>query len=614
MSYKLVECVPNFSNGRDPEVIKEITDAIVAAGGVELLDVDPGEATNRTVVTFVGPPETVVDAAFAGIAKAAQIIDMREHSGAHPRFGATDVCPFVPVEGVTMEECAELARQLGKRVGEELGIPVYLYEHAASTPERRNLANVRRGEYEALPERLADPHWKPDFGPAEFNARAGATAMSAREFLVAYNVTLNTTEKGLANDIAFEIRQKGRSARDGDIDQVYGRGEVLYHREGALRCGECEFTTPGYEALEAHVREVHGWELKPLLDVYAMKTDGLVDKPVKKRGAFDHCKAIGWFVEEYGRAQISINLTNYKITPPHIVLEKVRELAVQRGLIVTGSEIVGLVPLQAMVMAGRWYMERQGRTTGLPPQDLVEIATWSMGLNDVSEFDPASRVLGYPKLGDERLMALGAKEFVDEVSRPSPAPGGGSVAALAGSLGAGLASMVANLSAMKFRAKSAGYIAQADRCQQLKEELVRLVDLDTDAFNDYLVAVRLPQGTEAEKANRDDAIQAGLVTAIKVPLRTAQVSFETLQLCKTIAREGLKASVSDAGVGAAMAHVGLVGGALNVLINLKQVTDEAFKAEMVEQCAQLREEGATVLAETMTIVGNRIAGRKRQQG
>ena len=614
MSVKLVECVPNFSEGRDLAVIKEITDAIVAAGGVELLDVDPGEATNRTVVTFVGPPEAVVPAAFAGIAKAAQLIDMTDHTGAHPRFGATDVCPFVPVEGVTMEECADLARQLGERVGGELGIPVYLYENAASTPERRNLANVRRGEYEGLSERLADPHWKPDFGPAEFNARSGVTAISAREFLIAYNITLNTAEKGLANDIAFELREKGRSARGGDIVPVYARGEVLYHRQGALRCGECEFTCGDGAGLAAHVRDVHRWELEPLLAISELDLNELVDKPVKKRGAFDHCKAIGWFVQEYGRAQISVNLTNYHVTPPHEVLEAARKLAVDRGLVVTGSEIVGLVPLQAMVKAGRYYLQRQGRSTGLPPQDLVDVAIWSMGLNDVSPFDPTQRVLGMPRQAEGTLMGLGSKEFVDEVSRPSPAPGGGSVAALAGALGAGLASMVGNLSSVKIRKNAADFIALADRCQQLKEDLSRSVDLDTDAFNDYLVAVRLPQGSQAERSARDTAIQAGLETAILVPLKTAKDSYETLELCRDIARSGLKASVSDAGVGAQMAHVGLVGGCLNVLINLRQVTNEQFKAEMKAECARLQDEGASVLAEAMTIVGNRIAGKKRQQG
>ena len=388
---------------------------------------------------------------------------------------------------------------------------------------------------------------------------------------------------------------------------------MLYHREGALRCGECEFVCAVGADLAAHVREVHGWELEPLLAIYGIDLDGLVDKPVKKRGLFDHCKAIGWFVEEYGRAQISVNLTNYHVTPPHLVLEEARKLAAKRGLVVTGSEIVGLVPLQAMVKAGRWYMEHQGRSTGLPPQDLVEVAIWSMGLSDVSPFDPQLRVLGMPKVPEHKLMALTSKGFVDEVSRPSPAPGGGSVAALAGALGAGLASMVANLSSVKIRKNAARFIDQADDCQRLKEQLSLGVDLDTDAFNDYLVAVRLPQGTEAERAARDAAIQAGLETAIHVPLKTALDSFDALVLCRDIARNGLKASVSDAGVGAQMAHVGLVGGCLNVLINLRQVTNEEFKAEMKAECARLREEGAVVLEETMTIVGNRIAGRKRQQ-
>lgn len=613
MSVQLVECVPNFSEGRNLAVIKEITDAIVAAGGVELLDVDPGAATNRTVVTFAGPPEAALAAAFAAIRTAARVIDMAMHKGAHPRFGATDVCPFVPVEGVTMEECADLARRLGQRVGEELGIPVYLYESAASRPERRNLASVRRGEYEGLRDKLADPRWQPDFGPAEFNARSGAVAIGAREFLIAYNITLNTADKGLANDIAFELREKGRSARGGEVGTVYARGEVLYHRKGALRCGECDFSGPDFAALDAHVRTAHGWELRPLLEQYEMDPDDLADRPVKKRGTFDYCKAIGWFVPEYGRAQISVNLTNYRQTPPHLVIEKAREEAGKRGLVVTGSEIVGLVPLQAMLMAGRFYLERQGRSTGLPPQDIVQVAIWSMGLNDVSRFEPEKRVLGMPKTQKGRLMGLVAKEFVDEVSRPSPAPGGGSVAALAGALGAGLACMVANLSSARSPEGAAAHIAVADRCQALKEALCLAVDRDTDAFNDYLVAIRMPQDSDEEKLARDAAIQAGLRVAIKVPLETARLSSEALSLCRDIARAGLKASVSDAGVGAELAHAGIAGGCQNVLTNLKQVADEGFKQEMQGEVERLVRLGQEILQEARTIVGNRIAGRKRQQ-
>ena len=601
---RLVECVPNFSEGRDPAVLAEITAAIVAAGGVELLDVDPGEATNRTVVTFVGPPEAVVDAAFAGIARAAELIDMRKHSGAHPRFGATDVCPFVPVEGVTMQDCAELAAQLGARVGAELGIPVYLYERAALRPERANLAEVRRGEYEGLPAKLADPEWAPDFGPTEHNARSGAVAIGAREFLIAYNITLNTKIKGLANDIAFELRRKGRSAREGNIDPVYLLGDVLKHAPGALRCGQCEFTAPEYEALEGHVREQHGWELAPILEIWGQDPAALAGESVKVRGAFDHCKAIGWYVEEYGRAQISINLTDYNVTPPHVVLERARELAAKRGVVVTGSEIVGLVPFQAMVMAGRWYLQRQRQTTGLPAQDLVEVAVQSMGLNDVSPFDVDKRVLGLPKVTEGSLVALTAAGFADEVSRPSPAPGGGSVAALSGALGVGLASMVANLTAAKRREPA--FVELADRAQGIREALLSSVDADTDAFNDYLAAVRLPQETDEQRSARSAAIQAGLKTAIRVPLRTATLCYESLELSCDMAKTGLKASVSDAGVGAQMAHSGLVGGCLNVLINLRQIKDAGFAEQMKAECADLRERGAAILAETMVVVGNRI--------
>jgi glutamate formiminotransferase/formiminotetrahydrofolate cyclodeaminase len=604
MSTKLVECVPNFSEGRDPAVIAQITDAIVATGGVELLDVDPGEATNRTVVTFVGPPEAIVDAAFAGIAKAPQVIDMATHSGEHPRFGATDVCPFVPVEGVTMEDCAELAKKLGARVGAELEIPVYLYENAALSPQRRNLADVRRGEYEGLQEKLADPAWKPDFGPAKFNSRAGATAISAREFLIAYNVTLNTKDKVLANDIAFELREKGRSAREGDIGDVYMRGKVLYHREGALRCGQCEFVTPDYAALEAHVREAHGWELSPIIKQYGMKPEGLPGKPVKVRGMYDHCKAVGWYVQEYGRAQISINLTDYNVTPPHVVLEKARELAAKRGVVVTGSEVVGLIPYRAMLMAGRDYLKNQGGSTGVPPQDIIEMAIHSMGLNDVSKFEPEQRVLGLPKENPEALIALTTKGFVDEVSRGTAAPGGGSVAALSGALGAGLASMVANITRTK-QVKDE-LVSLADRAQEIKEELSRIVDADTDAFNDYLKAVRMPQGTPEEKTARSEAIQAGLKTAVNVPLRTATLCFEALGLARDMARDGLAASVSDAGVGAQMAHSGLVGGCLNVLINLGDIEDKAYIDEMQSECARLRSEAAKTLEETMKIVAERI--------
>jgi glutamate formiminotransferase / formiminotetrahydrofolate cyclodeaminase len=576
---------------------------------VELKNIDPGYATNRTVVTFVGSPEAAVEAAYRAIAKAAELIDMSKHRGEHPRFGATDVCPFVPVEGVTMEDCAELARILGKRVGERLGIPVFLYERAAATAERCNLANVRRGEYEALPERLCDPHWKPDFGPAEFNARTGAIAIGAREFLIAYNVTLNTDDKDIATDIAFELREKGRAVRTGNIEPFYNKGTLQKYETDKYRCGECDFTAQTIDALETHCKDAHDYSIMALLKANDIDPKNCAGKSVYKKGLYKNCKAIGWFVKEYGRAQISINLTDYNVTPPHIVLEKVRELAAKRGVVVTGSEIVGLVPYRAILNAGKYYLQKQQRPTGIPAQDIVKNAIYSMGLNDVSPFDPCERILGLPQTAKDALVALTAEGFADEVSRQTPAPGGGSVAALCGALGAALATMVANLSSAKSdsAAKSEPFNGLAEKGQAIKNELIFAVDADTQAFNDYLAAVRMPKKTDCEKTVRNEAIQAGLKSAVTVPLKTAELSFDALVLSSEIAHTGNPSSITDAGVGAQCAFTGLVGAILNVLINLPQIEDEIFKAEMRQKCEALESDANEILRETLGYVKTEIS-------
>ncbi|RKZ28705.1 glutamate formimidoyltransferase, partial [bacterium] len=500
---RIVECVPNFSEGRDMKIIEQIADAIRAVDGVELKDIDPGAATNRTVVTFVGNPDGVVEAAFQAIKKAAEIIDMRKHHGTHPRMGATDVCPFVPVTDVTMDDCAALAKILGERVGEELKIPVYLYENAATSPERRNLAYVRHGEYEGLPEKLADPEMKPDFGPAKFDAsvaKTGATAICGREFLIAYNVNLNTTEKNYATDIAFELREKGRSARRGNIEPFYFRGKIIRYEKDKYPCGDCNFVAKTFTELEEHTQNTHNYSITALLKSNNLDPNNIIGKAVKKSGLFKFCKSIGWFVDDYKIAQISINLTNYKITPPQLVLEKTRELAAKRGIVVTGSEVVGLIPYPAIIEAGKYYLRQQDKSTGIPSQDIIHYAVRSMGLTDVSKFDSAEKIIGLPKIPDNALVKLETKEFVDEVSRESPAPGGGSVAALAGAIGSALASMVANLTANKHSAGELKnkLISLAEKAQEIKDALIRAVDEDTQAFNDYLDAIRMPKKTDDE--------------------------------------------------------------------------------------------------------------------
>lgn len=601
LSRRVVECVPNFSEGRDPAKIKTITDAIAAVSGVELLDVDPGADTNRTVVTFVGDPESVLEAAFQAVKTAAQVIDMSTHSGAHPRMGATDVCPFVPVEGVTLEDCAELARRLGQRVGDELGIPVYLYEHAASRPERQNLAVVRKGEYEGLADKLKDPHWAPDFGPATFVPRTGALITGAREFLVAYNITLNSNDKDHATDIAFELREKGRVARRNQTNAFYSSGEIITYQEGKFPCGNCDYDAPTFEDLVKHCKEEHGYDLVHLLELNDVDVSkGVVGQKVYRAGLFQNCKAIGWYVDEYKRAQLSINLTNYKVTPPYAVLDATRKLAAERGLVVTGSEIVGLVPYQALYQAGQHYLRAQGKSAHVPSSDVLENAYFSMGLGDVAPFDMQKKVLGMPTLPDNSLMKMTATDFVDEVSRGTPAPGGGSIAALAGSLGAALASMVANLTHAKGgdAATQERLLKIAEQAQSLKDSLVLAVDADTNAFNAYMDARRLPKNTAAEKAARLAAMEEGLKAAVEVPWHTAQLCFEVMQVAEQARQHGMSASMTDALVGSVMGFAGVRGGIWNVLINLGDIKDQAFNEDMKAKCTDLLAKAQKMLDET----------------
>jgi len=586
---KIVECVPNFSEGRDAARIKQITEAIEGAGGVRLLNVEPGADTNRTVVTFVGPPDAVVGAAFAGVARAAQLVDMNRHTGAHPRMGATDVVPFVPVEGVTMAECVALARRLGERIGGDLQIPVYLYEEAASRPERRNLADVRKGEWEGLGRKLEDPAWQPDFGPAAAHPTAGATIVGAREFLIAYNVDLNSTDKGHATDIAMALREKGRMARSGNTRPYYARGKKLFYREGAFPCGSCEIVAPTYDAVRAHVAEAHGYDLDALLRANDVDPSAVVGRNVYRPGRFKACKAIGWYVEDYQRAQISINLTDHKVTPMHAVYDEARRLADERGLHVTGSEIVGLVPFQALLDAGRHYLARQGRTLGQPLPDVLRTAVMSLGLNDAAPFDLDKKVLGLPTTARGALVRRTIVDFTDEVSRDSPAPGGGSVAALAGALAAALASMVANLTYAKegTEERDADLGRIAAEAQGVKDRLIAAVDADAQAFGGFMSAMRMPQATPEEKAARALKMQDGLRTAIAVPWATAEDSFRAMELAREVAAIGNPNSLSDAAVGVQLGYAGVRGGLWNVLINLKDITDPAYAAEMRARSEEL---------------------------
>ena len=585
---KIIECVPNFSEGRDLAVISQITDVIESVQGIRLLDVDPGESTNRTVVTFIGEPGPVAEAAFRAVQKASELIDMSAHTGEHARFGATDVCPFVPVAGATMEECAEIARQVGQRIGDELGIPVYLYEQAANRPERRNLADVRAGEYEGLESKLNRAEWKPDFGPSEFNRKSGATAVGAREFLIAYNINLNTTDRRYANEIAYEIRERGRWKRAGNIEPFYYKGDVVYFEEGKFADGNSDFVAGTFDDLALFYKEKYGGDLHERYRSIGLDPDDLIGRPVYKDGMFTHLKGIGWVVEDYHCAQISLNLTDYKLTSPQDVLEAARELAVKRGIVITGSEIVGVVPFQAMNQAGHFYLRKMQKSTGIPTRDIVTTAVQAMGLSDVAEFDITRKVIGMP-VADGPLVSMTTADFVDEVSRDTPAPGGGSIAALAGALGSALASMVFNLSIGKgeFDARYDDLCKLAEKAQAAKDGLIAAVDADTEAFNEVIAGLRMAKDSAEQIALRSEVIQAGYKSAAKVPLQTAQLCREVLDLCQAAADLGNKAVMSDAGVGALMAYAGVQGAIHNVRINLPHTKDEAFIENMAATLGDL---------------------------
>ncbi|MBL7009075.1 MAG: glutamate formimidoyltransferase, partial [Planctomycetes bacterium] len=554
---RLLECVPNFSEGRDLSVIDKITARIQSVDGVKLLDVDPGAATHRTVVTFVGEPEAVIEAAVRAGAAAKELIDMSKHHGEHPRFGAMDVCPLVPISGVTMEETVEYARALAKRLGEELGLTIFCYENAATRPERRNLAAVRAGEYEALPERLQDPQWAPDFGPAAFNRRSGATAVSARDFLVAYNVNLNTTSTRRANAIAFDVREKGRVKR------------APHPVTGQV------------------VRDDRG-------------------QPVWEPGALKCVKGIGWFIEEYGVCQVSMNLTNVSVTPLHVAFDEVCERARDRGVRVTGSEMVGLVPLGAMLAAGRYFLRKQQRSTGVSDAELIKIAVKSMGLDELKPFDPREKVIEY-QVDDawgRRLVDRSLRGFVEETASESKAPGGGSVAAVLGALGAALGTMVANLSSHKpgWDERWEEFSDFAERGKRCHDELLRLVDEDTAAFNAIVEAWRLPDGSDAEKAAKEAAVQAAVQRAIEAPLRVMEVALESMEVAAAMAADGLQASVSDAGVAALCARSAVIGAHLNVRINAVDLADQEARDGFLARGAALQAEAERREAEVLARV------------
>lgn len=614
MTHPLIECVPNISEGRDRHVIEQICDEIRQTPGTQLLNIDPGESTNRTVITFVGTPEAVEEAAFRLIRKASQLIDMTQHHGNHPRMGATDVCPFIPIADTTMADCVKIAKRLGLRVGEELKIPVYLYEEAASSPERKNLANIRKGEYEGLPEKIKHPDWIPDFGPAEFNAKSGASVIGAREFLIAYNINLNTRDKEYANDIAFELRKKGRSVRTGNIRPFYFKGTLLKYREGFFPCGEDDFVGKTFEETVEYCKSKYDYDLVALLAEHNVPhPEHPLQYSVRKIGKFDHCKAIGWFATQYDCAQISINLTNYKITSMHQVLEETRRLAQERSLVVTGSEIVGLVPFQALYDSGKYYLEKQGKSSGVPYLDVLKTAIQSLGLKDVAPFVLEDKVLGLPKTYQGTLIQLKTAHFVDEVSRETPAPGGGSVSALAGALGAALASMVANLSIGREEVGEDRLKEVALRAQEIKDSLLVAIDQDTNAFNRYLEALKLPQKTPSEQEYRKQQIQAGLELAIQVPLNTAKWSLSAMGLAHTAVNFGKPSSVSDAGVASQIAYAGVKGGIYNVLINARESTHPDYLSQMQKLCADLDQQAVQLREKTAQLVQEKLANLPRQK-
>ena len=544
MTKKLIECVPNISEGRDKKVIEKIVNEVKTVEGVELLDVDPGHATNRTVITFVGEPEKVITAAFLVIKKSSELIDMSKHSGEHPRMGSTDVCPLIPVSGISMEEVNQYAVKLSEKVGEKLRIPVFLYENSAKNQKRKNLANVRLGEYEGLDKKLKDPKWKPDFGSTDKDVykKTGATAIGARDFLIAYNINLNTTSTRRANAIAFDIREKGRIARKNNKLT----GEILKDKNG---------------------------------------------KTIWKPGTLKHVKAIGWFIEEYGISQISMNLTNINETPIHKVFDEVCEKAQKRGVRVTGSELVGLIPLKSMVDAGKYFLIKQQRSIGISEKEIIKIAIKSMGLNEISLFEPNEKIIEYKiKSKDSKLVNLGLSTFLQETASESPAPGGGSISAYVGALGASLTTMVANLSSHKrgWDDRWKEFSDLAELGQKFIVKLEKLVDDDTNAFNMILNAFRIKADTEDEKIEKESKIQSATLNAIKIPLSIMENSYNLMNLIAKLVKKGNPNSVSDVGVAVLCARAAVLGGYLNVMINIKDLKDVKLKSSMIERAEELK--------------------------
>ena len=554
---QLIECVPNFSEGNDMNIINQITAEIETVEGVRLLNVDPGKATNRTVVTMVGEPPAVIEAAFRAIKKAGELIDMSKHKGEHPRMGATDVCPLIPIANISMEETAKYAQQLAKRVGTELQLPVYLYEAAQPDKTRNNLSVIRAGEYEGFAKKIIQPEWKPDFGPAVFDAKRGATVIGARDFLVAYNVNLNTTSTRRANAIAFDIREAGRVKRE--------NGKIVNDADG---------------------------------------------KPVNIPGSLKSVKAIGWFIEEYGVAQISINLTNINITPVHIAFDEVCKKAAERGIRVTGSELVGLIPLKAMTDAGKYFLKKQQRSTGVSEKELIRIAIKSMGLDELGPFKPEERIIEYMLAGktDSKLIRMTLTEFADETASESPAPGGGSIAAYTGSLGVSLATMVANLSSHKtgWDDRWEEFSNWAEKGEQYKTELLRLVDADTNAFNQIMNAFSLPKSSDTEKVVRTKAIQDATKYAIEIPFKVMQTAYAGMEVIKAMADIGNPNSVSDAGVGALCARSAVMGAFMNVRINAAGYDDKNYVKDIIARGKEIEDKTIALETTILKMVNEKI--------
>ncbi len=558
---QLIECVPNFSEGLDLSIIKQITDECEKIDGIKLLNVDPGKTTNRTVVTFVGNPQAVIDAAFNAIKKAGELIDMSKHKGEHPRMGATDVCPLIPIKNISLQQTAIYAQKLAKRVGEELNLPIYLYEEAQTNKKRSNLSEIRAGEYEGYFKKILLPEWKPDFGPQIFDEKRGATVIGARDFLVAYNINLNTTSTRRANSIAFDVREAGRVLRDGDPIT----GKVILNADGS---------------------------------------------PKSIPGSLKSVKAIGWYIQEYGVCQISMNLTNINITPIHIAFDEVVKKASERGIRVTGSELIGLIPLKGMLDAGKYFLNKQKRSVGVSESELIKIAVKSMGLDELAPFNPEERIIEYvlKNTADSKLINMNLATFADETASESPAPGGGSISAYVGSLGVSLATMVANLSSHKkgWDNRWQEFSIWAEKGQSLKDQLINLVDADTKAFNEIMTAFNLPKSTDEEKKKRTQCIQEATKYAIEVPFKVMQLSFDSMDLIKTMAIEGNPNSVSDAGVGALCARSAVMGAFMNVRINASGLDDKKFVDEIITKGKLIEKQTIAAESEILSIVNEKI--------